>query len=76
MNDEQTRQALARVDAARRELREAEDNLKVELAAFSRRHNYGANLRECHVRWQLENDKEKAATWVSSTARFSPRHSR
>lgn len=62
MNDQTTIEALRRVDQLRKELREAEAHLKLEIAAFSRRNNYGCNLRECHVRSQLEPMmKEKAA---------------
>lgn len=63
MNDQTTIDALDRVDQLRKELREAEAHLKQEIAAFSRRNNYGANLRECHVRSQLGHmmKRERAA---------------
>lgn len=62
-NNTTTIEAIRRVDALRKQLREAEAHLKAEIAAFSRRNNYGYNLRECHVRSQLEHEmqKEKAA---------------
>lgn len=60
--DKTAAKALAKVDRLRRELRMAEAELKQEIAAFSRRHNYGCNLRECHVRSQLEHmTKRKVA---------------
>lgn len=63
MDDQTAIEALKRVDRLRKELREAETHLKAEIAAFSRRNNYGCNLRECHVRSQLERQfqKDKAA---------------
>jgi hypothetical protein len=54
MNDQTAIEAFARVDRLRRELREAEARLKLEVAAFSKRRNYGCNLREYQVRSQLE----------------------
>lgn len=59
--DETAIEAFAKVDQLRRELRIAEAELKQEIAAFSRRNNYGCNLRECHVRSQLERMMEKVA---------------
>ena len=53
MDDKSALRALQRVDKLRRELREAEANLKVELAAFSKRRNYGMTLREYQMRTQL-----------------------
>lgn len=61
MNDQTAIQAFERVDQLRKELREAEAQLKLEVAAFSKRRNYGCNLREYQVRSQLEMMKEKAA---------------
>lgn len=63
MDDQTAIKAFERVDTLRKELREAEAHLKAEIAAFSRRNNYGCNLRECHVRSQLERQfqKDKAA---------------
>lgn len=62
MNDQTTIEALRRVDQLRKELREAEAHLKLEIRAFGERRNYGWNLREYQVRSQLEAMmKEKAA---------------
>ena len=59
MDDQTTIEALRRVDALRKQLREAEAHLKLEMAAFSRRRNYGYHLRECHVRSQLEHEMKR-----------------
>ena len=63
MNDQTTIAALMRVDQLRKELREAEAHLKLEMRAFGERRNYGWNLREYQVRSQLEAmmKKEQAA---------------
>jgi hypothetical protein len=54
MDDQTAIEAFARVDELRKQLREAEAHLKLEVAAFSKRRNYGCNLREYQVRSQLE----------------------
>ena len=59
MDDKSALRALQRVDKLRRELREAEQAMKQEIAAFSQRRGYGWSLRECHVRSQLELEMGK-----------------
>lgn len=53
MDDKSALRALQRVDELRKELREAEANLKVEVAAFSKRRGYSWPLREYQMRTQL-----------------------
>lgn len=61
MNDQTAIEAFERVDQLRKELREAEAHLKLEIRAFGERRGYGWNLREYQVRSQLEMMKERAA---------------
>lgn len=56
MDNEAIIDALNRVDRLRKELRDAELNLRDEINAFSRRRGYGWALREYHVRAQIERE--------------------